>query len=373
VTGDIGPTPLSREAHHVRIRALDTVIRLEAPGPEVAAHLRREWSRCLVEAPEATEATEATERPEAPEVPVPVTVGDASADRWGYALASQVTRVAIEAAAGRLLMFHAAALSDGDGRGVVLVAPSGTGKTTAAATLGRNGFGYLTDEAVAIDDDDRVLPYPKPLSVVQPGGKAQHSPDDLGLGVAPPDVRVRRLVLLDRVTDNAPPRLEHVPLLDALVALIPQTSALPSLARPLQRLCDLAQRCGGVYRLRYTEITDVVALLGALLATPPVPIEPWSAIVPPASRHPAGEVADSMRSMCLDAVRDGDEALILVDSRPVRLSPLGLSVWLAADGAATFSDLVAAAVRDHGPHPDAVAVVRAAVQRMLEVGALTSE
>jgi len=74
--------------------------------------------------------------------------------------------------------------------------------------------------------------------------------------------------------------------------------------------------------------------------------------------------------VCLDAVREGDEALILVDSRPVRLSPLGLSVWLAADGAATLSDLLAAAVRDHGPHPDAEAVVRDAVQRMLQVGAL---
>lgn len=345
--------------HIVRVRALGTVVRLEAPGPAEAALLRQEWSRCLVEAPDAVE------------VPIPVTTGDAPADRWGYALATLTTRVAIEAAAGRLLMFHAAAVSDPDGRALVLVAPSGTGKTTAAAVLGRAGFGYLTDEAVAIDDGARVLPYPKPLSVVQAsGGKVQHGPDELGLGATKDDASVRRVVLLDRGSEGVPPRLERVPLLDALVALIPQTSALPSLARPLQRLCDLADRCGGVYRLTYGQIGEAAGLLGALLAGPVGPTEPWSVLAPPPDDL-EGRVRTGLRRVaCLDAVRAGGEALLLVGSLPVRLSPVGLSVWLAVDGAAALSDLVAAAVRDHGPHPDALAVVRDAVQRMLDLGAL---
>jgi hypothetical protein len=49
---------------------------------------------------------------------------------------------------------------------VLLPAPAESGKTTTIAGLVRAGFGYLTDEAVAIDPDTLLAqPYPKALSV----------------------------------------------------------------------------------------------------------------------------------------------------------------------------------------------------------------
>ena len=52
------------------------------------------------------------------------------------------------------------------GVAVLLPGPPESGKTTTVAGLVRAGFGYLTDEAVAIDPDTMLArPYPKPLSV----------------------------------------------------------------------------------------------------------------------------------------------------------------------------------------------------------------
>ena len=53
-----------------------------------------------------------------------------------------------------------------NGSGVIISGPSGAGKTTLTAALVRSGFGYLTDEALAIDPSTGLLhPYPKALSI----------------------------------------------------------------------------------------------------------------------------------------------------------------------------------------------------------------
>jgi hypothetical protein len=63
------------------------------------------------------------------------------------------------------LILHAGGIEH-HGVGVVFPGAMETGKTTLAAGLVRAGFGYLTDEGVAIDRDSmRIHPYPKPLSV----------------------------------------------------------------------------------------------------------------------------------------------------------------------------------------------------------------
>ncbi|HEX6329476.1 MAG TPA: PqqD family protein [Jiangellaceae bacterium] len=62
-------------------------------------------------------------------------------------------------------VIHAAAATR-QARAVLLPAPAESGKTTTVAGLVRAGFGYLTDEAVAIDPDTLLAaPYPKPLSI----------------------------------------------------------------------------------------------------------------------------------------------------------------------------------------------------------------
>lgn len=69
------------------------------------------------------------------------------------------------AAAGDLVVVHAAGAVR-DGAGVLLPGGQESGKTTLVAGLVRDGWDYLSDEAVAIDPETHeLLPYPKPLSV----------------------------------------------------------------------------------------------------------------------------------------------------------------------------------------------------------------
>ena len=66
-----------------------------------------------------------------------------------------------------LYFLHAAAL-DFDGKGVLLVAPSGGGKSTLTWALLHYGFAYLSDELAPVDLGRlRVLPYPHALCLKQ--------------------------------------------------------------------------------------------------------------------------------------------------------------------------------------------------------------
>lgn len=238
--------------------------------------LRTSWDRCL--APD----------PAAPPVAVVEAVLDtdpyvlqSARDRGAVAgddelpvmsaLTQHLTTTAIAARHGELLMLHACALADpATGRSVVLVAPSGTGKTTAALTLGRD-LGYLSDETVAIGAGDLVTPYPKPLSLLVDGlpPKVQTSPTALGLLPAPPSPRVAAVALLHRVPDAADPRIDLVPVLEALPALAEQSSALQLLPRPLHLLADLLERTGGLRRITYREVEDAAPLITSLLEGDP--------------------------------------------------------------------------------------------------------
>jgi hypothetical protein len=65
------------------------------------------------------------------------------------------------------LILHAGGIEH-DGIGLVLPGATEAGKTTLTAGLVRAGFGYLTDEGVAVDRDTlRIRPYPKPFSIDQ--------------------------------------------------------------------------------------------------------------------------------------------------------------------------------------------------------------
>lgn len=69
----------------------------------------------------------------------------------------------VELAQGYLLI-HAGAVVTPAGHGVVILGESGSGKTTLVAALVQEGFGYLSDEAAAIElDTGLVHPWPRPL------------------------------------------------------------------------------------------------------------------------------------------------------------------------------------------------------------------
>ncbi len=350
----------------LRLTALGSVVSVPVDGEE-RSRLAAQWSRCL-----ADDARE----------PVATVVPSTQEDRDGrdYALAGAVTRAAIDQARGRCLMFHACGVSDpATGRSIVLVAPSGTGKTTAAAMLCAADFGYLSDETVAIDADGMIRPYPKPLSVVltadRPGHKSQHGPDELGLLPAHARPVAAMLILLDRSDQSAGgPRLEPMPLLEAALALIPHTSALPALDDPLKLLCDRICALGGAKRLHYTDIADAAGLLRAELAGCR-PLErhhihlpqPVDEAMPPAT---GGSGESVCRAPYSDAVADGDEALVLVGNVPSHLRGLGATIWRAAARPATMTDLTRVCVEAHGEHPQAASLVEQAVQTLLTHGLL---
>jgi hypothetical protein len=79
-------------------------------------------------------------------------------------LLGDITRAVADASAEHLL-FHAGGVQHGD-MGVLLPAPSGGGKSTTVAGLVHWGFGYLSDELIALDTSTRrILPFPKPLTI----------------------------------------------------------------------------------------------------------------------------------------------------------------------------------------------------------------
>lgn len=345
----------------VRVRALETVLRLESEDPETAAALRAQWSRCLVSDDEAD--TEIVIRVSGTAGPAP--------ELFGYPLTSQVTAHAIEVLAGRTLMFHAAGLSDDSGRVVALVAPSGSGKTTAARALASDGWGYVTDETVAVDDERRVLAYPKPLSVVidrdRPAHKTQHSPDELGLGSCPGELTLVRIAILDRVLDvPSPPSFAWIPMLDGILELIPQISALPSLDRPLQSLCQLLESCG-LARLTYSDAKVTGPVLHGLIDAP-LPKLDWAPL--PVTVLPADVDAHYSQAAVRDAVRIDDEALLMVDRTPVRLSGLGLTLWEGCAAGASRDQLWQDAIAVHGPHPRAAELVSTILTEMADAGVL---
>ena len=187
-------------------------------------------------------------------------------------LSPVVTKAAITARAGTMLMFHACALAEPTtGDTVLLFGPSGAGKTTVALTLGLE-LGYLSDETAGVRHDLTVVPYPKPLSVLAPGSpiKDQVPASLLGLRAAGPGpFRVRAIVQLRRLTSGEGVDVERLATVDGITELVAQSSYSRLLERPLHRLAALAHDVGGIARVTYTEAAELRPTIDALLAGRP--------------------------------------------------------------------------------------------------------
>ncbi|CAG7571806.1 hypothetical protein FB554_0073 [Barrientosiimonas humi] len=366
----------------LRLRALEAEVDVICPD-ELLATVRAQWSHCLVTQPlgEAAETIDLA--------PAYVGEGEEARHRVEYALASQVTYAGIRQQMGRRVMLHAAGVVDPATQSLaILVAESGTGKTTAALNLCGDGMSYLTDETVALDDRHRALAYPKPLSFVVHSGSAhakqQHGPDELGLTVADDDATARLLVLLDRdPTHVGPPVLEDVPLVEGLLSLVPQTSALPTLEHPLSALASLAVATGGVRRLRYREVTEAIPLLEQALAdSTPLPVapvvhRPAGPPPDPYQQHdphrPAPQVpADGMlvRGPFTEALEDDDELVVLMGAVPVHLRGPGAVLWLGTEEPQQLATLVKECVRVFGDPGDADSLVRDVATQLMTYGLL---
>ncbi|WP_324642872.1 hypothetical protein [Pseudarthrobacter sp. LT1] len=293
----------------------------------------------------------------------------ASFEELAETLTSRLTVAAILANAGELTMLHACGVADpATGATVALVAKSGTGKTTAASVLARS-YGYVTDETVAIAWDGSVIPYPKPLSVKQGAGspKRQVGPDEFGLQPAPAMPFIQSIVLLNRVQTKraTAPVLEKVPLADAVLALIADSSSQAEVVDPLQSLCRLIESVGGVWQVTYSEAADLPAALAPLFRLQPASGTEWEPAVREAVQPghlPAGSV---QRRALRDAVAIGDDLLAMLDDEVVRLSGIGPAIWEACAGPANLQQITKHVGRMHG-QPDGYRVaVAGAVEQLL--------
>ena len=196
-------------------------------------------------------------------------VADVSLDLLLDALSPRVTDRVMRGRAGELVMLHACGLADpATGSTIALVAPSGTGKSTIARALGTE-FGYVSDETVAVGVHGEVLPHPKPLSLRDhPDSSFKRQVPASRLGLVPADgpLSLSRVLLVTREPHRAEVDVQPMDTVPALAHLVPHTSLLGTLERPLHRLADLLGATGGLHLVRYGEAETLRPLVRELLA-----------------------------------------------------------------------------------------------------------
>ena len=257
----------------------------------------------------------------------------------------------IEQLVGTGVMLHSAVIGDPESkRALALVGVSGSGKTTASRFLGSK-LAYLTDETAVISDEGFVTPYPKPLSViVDPNApKEQQNPVEAGLNVVDPEDRgykLTRIVLISRDEQAKEPRLERVPLHEALVFLSEQSSGLAKHPEGVVSLAKLVERCGGVWRLVYSEVEDTLPLVQDLLNGGELPgadevesLEKYTV-----EDHLPGVYLNGTividRAPGTSAVRVGEDGpfLLLQDTALNELSEFAAECWLQAEGGISYDN-----------------------------------
>ena len=269
-------------------------------------------------------------------------------------LTSRITVAMIEQLVGSGVMLHSAVIGDPESkRALALVGVSGSGKTTASRFLGSK-LAYLTDETAIISDEGFVTPYPKPLSViVDPNApKEQQNPVEAGLNVVDPEDRgykLTRIVLISRDEQAKEPRLERVPLHEALVFLSEQSSGLAKHPEGVVSLAKLVERCGGVWRLVYSEVEDTLPLVQDLLNGGELPnadevesLEKYTVEDHLPGVFLNGTIAVS-RMPGTSGVRVGEDGpfLLLCDTELNELSDFAAECWLQAEGDISYDDLFA--------------------------------
>lgn len=225
--------------------------------------------------------------------------GDANAwrlTRDGQAVAAGQTRdeallAVLHALAGlgcrpveRLAVLHGAGLVTPDGRGLLLIAAGGSGKSTLTTALDASGHGLLSDDVVPVDRDGGLLGLGLPLCLKAGSWPvlAAHRPD---LDAAPDVVRYGQpvrflaprthapahpvpaaLILLIRYQPGQPPRATPVGPEQALQGLLGAEAVLRGLTQDkLDALARWVTATPG-YTLTYPDLASGLAWVAKLLA-----------------------------------------------------------------------------------------------------------
>lgn len=185
--------------------------------------------------------------------------------------------------AERLIVLHGAGLVAPDGRGLLLIAPGGSGKTTLAAALDTAGYGLLSDDVVPVTPDGKLLGLGLPLCLKSGSWPvlAAHRPD---LDQAPVIQRYGQMVrflpphtpaparsvtparlLLTRYRPGAKPQTTPVTPEQALQGILTAEAVLRDLTQA--KLEALARWVSIIpaYTLTYPDIDSGLALVQAIL------------------------------------------------------------------------------------------------------------
>ena len=156
-------------------------------------------------------------------------------------------------------------------------------------------------------------------------------------------------MLISRDEQAKEPRLERVPLHEALVFLSEQSSGLAKHPEGVVSLAKLVERCGGVWRLVYSEVEDTLPLVQDLLNGGELPgadevesLEKYTV-----EDHLPGVYLNGTividRAPGTSAVRVGEDGpfLLLQDTALNELSEFAAECWLQAEGDISYDDLFA--------------------------------
>jgi hypothetical protein len=191
---------------------------------------------------------------------------------------AELTRLAVEHSP--LLCIHAGVVSGPDGL-IAIPGQSGLGKTTLAAALVRAGFGYVSDEALAVDrTSGQVTAFARPLALAAdvwtllgpdigaapPDGTERLVAPTLLGRVAPDGGVVRDIVLAERGrrTDGAV-RVEPAPRGDAVPALLGRAFNHYRDPEGSFRAVVGMVREARVWRASYAQAPELAECLGELL------------------------------------------------------------------------------------------------------------
>ncbi|WP_440103388.1 PqqD family peptide modification chaperone [Glutamicibacter mishrai] len=307
---------------HAVVMGISTLVRVVAHPEHFDARIFREMTSIWSPASEVGDQSSVMGNESLPLI----TMGkcnDVNAEAVASEFSTVVTRVSLHVLKkANQLLLHAGGIADDHGNVAVIVGPSGRGKTTTIREMARE-YSYVSDETIAIDAEGRVLPYPKPLSVIVSEHKHKQQIPSAQLGMKQLEsnqLRIGSIVILERGKSGSKGDVEPVSLAEALNLISSQSSYLTFVTHPLAFIARLMNETGGFKRLTAGSIDFLASLAPKLWE--PYHAEQWEHVMPSDRRN------SFVGSEVVDALSTIDGVLVMTSEGKLHtLSAIASGIW----------------------------------------------